>query len=394
MLATSLGVARLGVLLAIEPAAHRMDMPLPPRPPLDYGPVGATDLAAPPRPHALGTNTTVFVNFDGVDLGECNPSNSQRDCSWYNFEDPFEPFSGSAQTKVSILQAMRSDVSEFGIRVTGQRPEDGDYTMVIYGGTEEQYGALGSAPAGDCDDELPNQIAFAHLDGDLAGWVNGGSTTALHEAAHSWGLDHIDFEGSIMFPSGNNGPTYYRDECDGMVEDTELTPGQASCPELNTRHCGDSNRQNAAARLDRLFGAPYVDTFAPQLELVEPEDGQYFQAPATFGVVFDTIDDQHPQAYSVYAWLNDDPRPTDPSVRVDPGFSVEELPIGMWDFHVVVVDEAGNESRVDFSVEVGEDPPEDPESDDGGCACTATRPSIPGWGLWIPLLLARRRKER
>jgi len=372
-----------------EPA-HTLDAPLPPRPTPDA-------FTAPPAPFALGDNTTLFVNFAGVQLEECNPSDSRRDCSWYNYEAPFPPFSGTVQTQVGVLQAMRSDVSEFGVRVTAQRPDSGNYTMVVYGGTESEYGALGSAPAGDCDDDVPNQIAFAHLDGDLNEWVNGGATTSLHEAAHSWGLDHIDFEGSIMFPSGNNAPTYFRDECDGMVEDTDLNPGQAACPELNMADCGDPTRQNAAARLTRLFGPAYVDIETPVIELLEPSDGQYFQAPANFDVVFETTDDQHPQAYSVWAWLGDDSRPDDESIRVDPGFSVTDLPIGTWDFHVVVADEAGNESRVDFTIEVGEDPPPDPVTEEDGCGCrTPDGPGGSGWAWWIcvPMALARRRKRR
>lgn len=386
-----LSSALLLALWAADPSTvyrtdmHRMDMPLPERPALDH-------LTAPIQPHALGTSTTVFVNFDGIDLGECNPSDSKRDCSWYNFEEPFEPFSGSTQTKVSVLQAMRNDVSEYGIRVTATRPEQGDYTMVVYGGTELEYEALGSAPAGDCDDARPNQIAFAHLDGELATWVNGGATTALHEAAHSWGLDHIDVEGSIMFPSGDNSPTFFRDECDVTVVDTDLTPGDASCPELNDAHCGDARLQHADARLRRLFGPPYLDTTPPTLTLLEPVDGQYFQAPASFDVLFETEDDLHPQAYSIWAWLGEEPRPADGSVRASPDFNVAELPIGTWDFHVVVADEAGNETRLDFTIEVGEDPPPDPAVDGEGCGCTGGGSNIPGWALCVPLLLARRRR--
>lgn len=384
-----MSAALLALALALEPTLaapmHRQDAPLPAQPPVDT-------LATPIQPHALGENTTLYVNFEGVDLDECNPSDSRRDCSWYNYEQPFPPFSGTVQTQIGVLQAMRADVADYGIRVTAQRPERGNYTMVVYGGTEAEYGALGSAPAGDCDDDVPNQIAFAHLDGDLNAWVNGGATTALHEAAHSWGLDHIDAEGSIMFPSGNNSPTYFRDACDPMVQDVELKPGQSSCPELNMAHCGDSNRQNAAARLTRLFGPAYVDMEAPVIELLEPDDGEYFQAPASFDVVFDVRDDLHPQAYSVWAWLGDEPRPANDSVRVDPGFSVTDLPVGSWELHVVVADESGNETRVDFTVEVGDDPPPDPASDDGGCGCRSSGGPVSLWWICVPVALARRRR--
>ncbi|MCB9716146.1 MAG: hypothetical protein H6712_19930 [Myxococcales bacterium] len=378
--------------LAASPEAdqHRLDAPLPPRP-------SALTSDTPTAARELGTPTTLFVNFDGVELGSCTPSNSKRNCHWYNTEKPFPPFSGTTQTKVSVLQAMRRDAADYGIRITGQRPPDSeDYTMVIYGGTEAEYGALGSAPPGDCLDQLPNQIAFAHVDGELNDWINGGATTALHEAAHSWGLDHIETEHAIMFPTGNNEPTAFLGECSRVVEDVALTPGEASCPDLNTELCGDPNAQQARATLEHLFGGPYVDVTPPTIELSEPHDGQYFQAPAEFEVVLDIRDDLHPQVYDAAFWLGDDPKP-ESKPFVEDHFSVTQLPIGTWEFHVEMVDEAGHSARLDFTIEVGEDPPPEPESE-GGCAVGAGRArGVSGLGSLVVLLLglvARRRRPR
>ena len=380
----------LPLLLALAPGQHRMDALIPPQPPLN------ADLlsARPRRQRAVGESATLFVNFDGITLDECNPSDSHRDCSWYNFNVEFPEFSGSLQTRVGVLQAMRSDAADFGLRITAVRPDDDeDYTMVVYGGEELDFGALGSAPSGDCEDQLPNQIAFAHVDGELNNWVNGGATTALHEAAHSWGLDHIDFEGSIMFPSGNNSPAFFRDECDAVVENTDLEPGEGSCAELNRMFCDDANRQNSKRLLEYLFGPPYVDNQAPVLELAQPEDGEYFQAPANFEVILDTFDDQHPQAYTMWAWLNDEGRPEQSQVTAAPQFVVTDLPIGTWNFHVVVADEAGNETRIDFDIEVGLDPPPDPEEE--GCGCRTDGVSGSGALVWLLLpLVARRRQSR
>ncbi|MCA9711975.1 MAG: hypothetical protein KDK70_39430, partial [Myxococcales bacterium] len=358
-------------------------------------------LTAGPHPAArtLGTPTTLFVNFDGVELDGCNPSDSHANCHWYNFDAPIPAFSGSTQTKVSVLQAMRRDAADYGIRITGQRPAaDQIYTMVVYGGTEVAYGALGSAPSGDCGDQLPNQIAFAHMDGELVEWVNGGATTALHEAAHSWGLDHIDTSRSIMFPSADDSPTAFQGECAQVVASVDLDPGPASCPELNQGQCGGADLQNARMRLAELFGGPYVDVQAPIVSLVEPADGQYFQAPADFDVVLDIRDDLHPQVYDATFWLNDDPKPEPRPFIVD-RFAVTALPVGTWAFHVELVDEAGNASRLDFEIEVGEDPPPEPSMDEGGCAVGGAQPR--GWGvsglLALVVLLpcvARRRYPR
>lgn len=360
----------LAIALLALAGGHRMDAPLPPRP----APSGVDALATPAAPREVGTPITIFVNFDGIDLGECNPSDALRDCSWYNFDRDFEPFTGSIQTQVSILQAMRRDVADYGIRITGQRPTSGDYMMVIYGGVEDDFGVLGSAPAEDCLDELPRQIAFAHLDGELNTWVNGGAMTALHEASHTWGLDHIDVERSVMFPSGDNSPSNYLADCAGVVSNTDLEPGPASCPDLNRMFCDSEDQQNSDAILKFLFGEPYVDNEAPRLELAFPEDGQYFQEPADFDVEFLLIDDQHPQAYDVWTWIGDDGPPSSPQKLVSPNFSVNQLTIGTWEFHVRIADEAGNETQLDFEIEVGEDPPPDPpeeSDDDQGCACHA-----------------------
>lgn len=372
---------QVALLLGAPPEERRpFDAPIPPQPPVDpSAEVSFRDA------RALGTPTTIFVNFDGVELGRCNPSNSKKNCHWYNNDEPFEPFSGSLQTKVAVLQAMRQRAAEYGVRITAVRPsDDEDYTMVVYGGTEEEFGALGSAPSGDCLDQRPNQIVFAHLEGQTADWVNGGATTALHEAAHSWGLDHIDTEQKIMFPAGNNAPAFFADGCQAVVQDVELTPGKASCPELALELCENDGTQDADAVLRMLFGPPYVDTQAPRLELLEPEDGQYFQAPAEFAIRLGIDDDLHPQAYDVYAWIGDDPRPERPSKLVDPRLLVEDLPEGSWTFHLAVLDEAGNESRLDFDVEVGLDPPPTPNE---GCGCSSA-PSGPGTGTPAWLLLA------
>ena len=392
---TSMAAPAAGASVEHDGVRHRLDVPLPAPP---------TSLTAPVRPTAdreVGTPTTLYVNFDGVTLTECQPSNSKKNCTWYNIGAEIPPFSGTMQTKVSVLQAMRRAAADFGIRITGIRPpDDEDYTMVVYGGTEAEFGALGSAPSGDCLDQIPNQIAFAHVDGELNEWINGGANTALHEAAHSWGLDHINIDTGIMYPTGNNLQTGYRRSCDQVVEDLDLTPVDGRCWELNQQLCDDPGLQNAGELLTMLFGPPYVDTTPPTIELVEPEDGQYFQAPASFDVVLDIEDDLHPQVYQMRAWLGEDAPPPMGSPTVEPGFALEGLPIGTWTIHVEITDDAGHASQLDFTVEVGADPPPVESDEEGGCGCRA--PDHGGRfgvsdALWCVVLgtgLARRRRRR
>jgi hypothetical protein len=387
-------IAAVGLVVLVAALPRRIDADIPPAPP----PFGDS---LEFRDRELGTGTTLFVNFDGIDLGECSPSNSKKNCTWYNFDDDFPPFSGSLQTQVSVIQAIRRDVADFGVRVTSLRPpSDENYVMVVYGGTEEKYGALGSAPSGDCLDQSPNEIAFAHLDGEPADawvndWVNGGATTALHEAAHTWGLDHVDLENEVMYPSSDNRPTAFANGCTQIVENTDLDPGGVGCPEVNAMLCDADDQQSALPLLAMMFGPPYVDTIAPVLALDGIEDGEYFQAPASFDVALAVDDDLHPQAYEMWAWMGDDSRPPQASQVLAPGFSVEDLPVGTWTFHVIVADLAGHESpQLDFTIEVGLDPPpEEPQEDGAGCRLAPA----PAGTLALcvgPLLLARRRRRR
>ncbi|MBK6917877.1 MAG: hypothetical protein IPH07_10795 [Deltaproteobacteria bacterium] len=386
------GTALALVLAGELPAGprHRLDVPLPEPPAAAFGPDGIAGDATFREARVLGTPTVLFVNFDGVHLRSCNPSDARHDCHWYN-NDPIPAFSGSLQTRVAILQAMRAHAAPFGVRVTGTRPSFGNYTMVVYGGTEAEFGALGSAPSGDCGDANPNEIAFAHLDGELVDWVVAGATTSLHEAAHTWGLDHVDLASEIMYPEGDDSETWFDDACHGVVQDTDLTPGPAACPALALELCDDAGRQNSVATLHQLFGPAFVDDLAPRLSLLSPEDGTYLQAPASFEVRLAIDDAQDPQEYAMWTWLDGEPRPAQPTRVLAPGFRVEALPPGSWRLHVVVADEAGNEAALAFEVEVGVDPP--PAPDDGDRGCRVGSGTRDGWAI-VPLLLAAWRRRR
>jgi hypothetical protein len=111
--------------------------------------------------------------------------------------------------------------------------------------------------------------------------------------------------------------------------------------------------------------------------------------------VLDIVDDLHPQAYTMWTWYGDGPRPDDPTTTVAPGFRVEALPVGTWSFHVALADEAGNESQLDFEIEVGVDPPRPPG--DEGCRVGAQGGDRAGGRAALailPLLLVQRRRRR
>jgi MYXO-CTERM domain-containing protein len=348
----------------------------------------------------LGLNTTLFVNFDGVELGDCEPSDSHRNCSWIRPDSVYEAWSGSLQTKLAIMASARKRLARYGIRVTGLRPSDSEnYTMIVYGGDADEEGVLGLAPSGDCNDARPNQVAFAFLDGARRTWSSGGGTTLVHEAGHTWGLDHIDDQQAVMNPFGDNKVTEISNRCDQIVLDAELTPGESRCPELAMEHCGSVGQQHAAARLIRLFGAPYVDTSAPILTLTQPFDGWYEQGPgADIPINVEIWDDLHPQTYQIeidVEGLFDDPVVMEDS-NID--FELNGLPLGNWHVQIRAWDEAGNRGELGFDLEVGERPRDELPLDDG-CNCRVGEDSDGApRGAWLLILagmtLARAPRER
>jgi hypothetical protein len=366
----------------------------------DVRPVPPTEAQTRPR-RKLGAPVILYVNFDGVHIEGCSVSDSRKNCHWINANTTFPPWSGSFANRVAILHAMRAILRPYGVRVTGVRPSsDLEYAMVVYGGTEEEFGSLGLAPAGDCWDEYPNQIAYAYLDGPMTGWINGGAATAVHEAAHTWGLDHIVDPYGLMAPAGDNSRTYFRTNCQAIVEDSAFSLGQGSCPTINTDYCDNGDLQHDQQTLRLLFGDAYVDHEKPELSLVHPEDGQYFQSPGEFEVELSVVDDLHPQYYTREIWIDglmDEPQAHQTE---NMSFPVTGLPNGSWTFHVRMTDEAGNGAELSFEVEVGDDPPPAPE-DPKGCGCGVGHGAAAGGGvsptpgaLWLLAALAIRRRQR
>jgi hypothetical protein len=353
--------------------------------------------AQAPAGRKIGTNTILYVNFDGVELGDCEPSNSKKNCSWIRPDTSYEPWSGTLQTKLAIMASARKRLERYGVRVTGLRPDDSeDYTMIVYGGDADEEGVLGLAPGGDCNDSLPNQVGFAFLDGDRRSWSAGGGTTLVHEAGHTWGLDHIDERLAVMNPFGDNSVTDVSNFCQEIVVDSELTPGETRCPELSMENCGALDKQHSAARLIRLFGAPYVDDTAPVLTLRTPFDGWYEQGPdAAVSLEVDIWDDVHPQIYDIEVEI---PGAFDQVARFEAGeldFDITGLPLGTWTIQIRAWDEAGNRGDLSFEVEIGDIPRSELPLDDG-CNSISRRSGDNGAALafLFVLTLARPRRRR
>ena len=382
-LAPALALALVGA------QAQADDPPAPAEPPVLVTPPLAPAPPPPPgaRPRALGRPTYLFINFDGAVLRSGCGNDARRDCSTLAplFDGYVGPFTGTLLQRASILQSTVKDVADFGIRVVTRRPPpDLDYTMILYGDLGPQDFA-GVAPYIDCDDLWPSDTAFANAYGSS----NVGSTIILQEAAHTWGLEHVDAPFDNMHPFKTVSEQRFTDACHPIVANTDLDVTSGACNQVHALFC-DPGYQNSWQELRHRFGPPVPDLVGPTLEITEPEDGAVFVLPAEFTLRAAVDDDLWPQAYTVSLWNHGD-RLVE-RTQLDVAFLLTDPPPGDYDMLVRVADPAGNlaEDRVRFTVlPEGSALPADPEPD---AACrVAPTPAPPPLLLILLPALARRR---
>lgn len=385
-------IGPLALLLALDPAADPdSDRPL------DTPAIPAADLASGGFPRAAGTPETLYINFDGGVLQTGCGNDPHFDCSTLAglFDGYVGPFEGNLNQRIAILQATRKDLKDFGVRVVVDRPpEDEDYTMVMYGDLGPQSFA-GIAPYIDCEDRRGGDTSFTQ---GFSG-SNTGSTVILQEAAHTWGLEHVDAEFDILNPFKSGGLNqFFNDECFKIVANTDLEPTAGVCNQVHTSFC-DTGYQNSYREMLQMFGPAVPDTTAPTLEITNPPDGSTFVLPTTIALLGEIEDDLDPQFYTLQIFEDGQKLFEDTRVNVD--LLLINPPEGEHEMRVVLLDEAGNsaEDTVTFTIlpEGSELPPEPEEEDpadpaEAGCR-SGGAPSSPAL-LALLLLGLRRRRAR
>lgn len=367
-------------------------------------PMGTPALGAAPRPAGASPRQTtpelLYINFDGAVLQKGCGNDPHYDCSTLaeTFDGYVGPYQGTTIQRMSILQATRKTVADFGVRVVTQRPpDDVDYTMVIYGDLGDQDFA-GVAPYIDCEDLNLGDTSFTQA----FTASNTGSTVILQEAAHTWGLEHVDSEVDVMNPFKAAGLTQsFVDDCLPIVANTSLERTPGTCNQIHTQFC-DPGHQNSYREMLLLFGEHVPDIEPPKFELVYPPEDSTFVLPTTF-VLRGTIEDElHPQFYDI-AIFNDgapvgDER-TDVGLEGDLELVITNPEPGDYALRVVLTDEGGNasEDTVHFTIlpEGSELPNADEDTTPEGAEACSVHTQGPGSVLWSLLVLAAwRRRSR
>lgn len=376
----------LNTTLALQDPGQSIDTPPLPLAPPVQGKAGR-----------MGQPEILYINFDGAVLQSGCGNEAHYDCSTLTnlFDGYVGPYRGNETQRMNILQATRKVVAEFGIQVVAKRPpDDVEYTMVLYGELGPQSFA-GIAPYIDCEDLHANDTSFTQA---FSG-SNTGSTVVLQEAAHTWGLEHVDSEFDVLNPFKSSGTSQsFLDECLPIVANTDLEQTAGSCNQIHQRFC-PTGQQNSYREMLYLFGPHVPDVEPPTVELTFPEEDDLFVAPASFQMQGTIDDNLHPQVYSVQVFLGDELVAEVDNTKVD--FPIKNAPPGTYQLRVVVTDGDGNQGvdEVAFEVlpegsELPEDQEGDPGADDDVGSCTVAGSGsgsaslLPLLGLW----LVRRRR--
>lgn len=326
--------------------------------------VGA-DLEGPHAP----MRRVLFLNFDGVDLQWCgeDEDDPHGDCSTI-FQGVVLPYRGDSAARAAVVQTVTADLADFDVVVTTERPaEDIDYDMEMIGqwAPGGSFGFLGIAPKIDCFDGDGGDVSFTLDPPDLQPADT--AKVVLQELAHTWGLEHVDSTGDLLFPSVGNAPDpKFEDQCSPITYEPDQCPRQhlVNCPE---------GEQNSWQEMLTLFGPRQPDETAPTVEIVSPSDGAH--VPNDFHLVLELHDDIAPQVFTTSIEFVEGFTST--SDLAGPGvfpIALTGVEDGVWTVRVTTADPAGNESAQEITITVGQgEPPTVDES--GGDGGTSAGPS-------------------
>lgn len=301
----------------------------------------------------------LYVNFDGGEMNGCGWGNNdpKNNCSVI-FQGTVLPFSGNAGLRAAVVQYIRKDFKDFDIDVTDIRPGNNvDYDMEMVGdwSPAPDGGFAGVAPSIDCFNNDGGEVSFTL---DYTPSANGIAKAILQEVAHTWGLEHVDSPGDLLYPTtaGNADPTY-EDECFQIVQlnqANQVVPDTGQCKQQHLQFCDSANMQNSYRELLQIFGPSTPDLTAPTVSIVNPSNGAQLEGP--FDLQIQAADEHSPQTLGITidatgpsAFNLDTAHYPSPS---DLKFPLKGLAAGDYTITVTVVDEDDNQSDAEVSFTV------------------------------------------
>lgn len=298
---------------------------------------------------------TVFLNFFGAAMTNgTNAALDQSTCVSGNIDWP--GFNGTEQQALALIQVFETQMAPYGVRIAYEErpPAHLPYAMVMMGGSPQMLGlgggVLGVSCSSDCGDRWWRDATFAFTDSINPNNASVLGTTALHEAAHAFGLAHIGDATKIMNPFVGSADVIWADQCTPYDDAT----GGINCRPTHAEFCDGQDAQNSHAELLAYFGENSPDTEPPRVEILEPADGLELDVGASVTVRAE-VEDNHEGVGWKFVIVEAGQESVAYDFRKE--WTLGDLPQGSYTLRVEAIDHDLNESSDEVTIYVGQSAP-------------------------------------
>jgi len=307
--------------------------------------------------------STIFLNFFGAELSPgSNAALNESSC--LNAGMNWPGFGGTEAQALALIEVFERQMEPYGVRIAYEEvpPPELPYAMVMMGGSPGMLGlgngVLGVSCSSDCGDMWWRDTTFAFTDAINPNNASTLGTTALHEAAHAFGLAHIGDSTKVMNPFVGSANVTWADTCTPYDDAT----GGINCQPTHDEFC-DGGAQNTHAELLAYFGENSPDMEAPVVTITAPEDG--LQIPTGGGVSIEAdVEDNHEGV----GWKLVIPEVGQESIAFtfENQWELSNLPEGTYTIRVEAIDHERNVGTDEVTIYVGVDAPETTGGDESG----------------------------
>jgi hypothetical protein len=203
----------------------------------------------------------------------------------------------------------------------------------------------------DCGDRWWRDTTLAFTAAASASQTNTLSTTALHEAAHAFGMGHIDKSMNsplVMHPYVDNSPKIWGSGC----EEYNPATGGINCQPTHDYWC-PGEAQDSHAELMAYFGPNGPDTIPPVVEILTPQDETELEAGADVTLEVAVTDDHDGVGWKLMVYKDDALIQEQPTFNFQTSWALSGLPTGVYRLRVQALDHDRNVGADEVTLYVG-----------------------------------------
>ncbi len=302
------------------------------------------DWSSPPH------RSTIFLNFFGAQMSPgSNAALNESPC--LNAPMMWPGFNGTQAQALALIEVFERQMEPYGVRIAYDEvpPPQLPYAMVMMGGRPDMLGlggsVLGVSCSSDCGDFWWRDTTFAFTENTNPNNAAVLGTTALHEAAHAFGLAHIGDPTKVMNPFVGSADVTWADTCTPYDDAT----GGINCQPTHDEFC-DGGAQNTVAELLAYFGENSPDMEAPIVEITSPADGVELDVGSSVTIEVDVSDN-----HEGVGWKLVIPEIEQESVAFsfERQWTLSALPEGVYTARVEAIDHDRNIGTDEIKIYVG-----------------------------------------